>query len=76
MKALEALTPLEREARRRWRANAARVHYGRCDGCGRVRDEEGDLLLVARQPRAREFLCLLCFEFGPSDWPEGERRSC
>ena len=61
------------DARRRWLGGAARVHYGRCDGCQRVRDAAGRPLLVARQERARRFLCLLCFEFGPGEWPEGQR---
>ena len=55
----------ERAARERWLGNAARVHYGRCEGCGRHRDKDDRPLLVARQPRARRFLCLDCHEFGP-----------
>lgn len=57
----------ERAARDRWLGNAARVHYGRCGGCDRVEDEHGKPLLVARQPYARRFLCLPCFEFGPDE---------
>lgn len=55
----------ERQARERWLGNAARAHYGRCEGCERVRDHDDRPLLVARQPRARRFLCFDCHEFGP-----------
>lgn len=60
-----ALDRFEQAARGRWLGNAARVHYGRCDGCDETRDQDDRPLLVARQPFARRFLCLECFEFGP-----------
>lgn len=59
---LAALGQLERAARRSWLDNAAHVHYGICNGCGRHRDENGKPLLVARQPRRREFECLECWD--------------
>ena len=71
MRRRDEMDPFERAAHDRWVGNAARVHYGRCEGCNRVRDESGDALLVARQPRARRFLCLECFEFGPRHRREG-----
>lgn len=57
-----ALGRLERAARRQWLDGAAHVHYGRCDDCGRVRDENARPLLVARQPRRRKFECLECWD--------------
>lgn len=54
----QRLDKWERAARERWLRHDAKVHYGRCEACGR-------LLLVARQKHARRFLCLHCFEFGP-----------
>lgn len=59
------LSELERAARQAWLEHATHVHFGRCHGCGRVRDENGQPLLVARQPRRRAFHCLTCHEFGP-----------
>lgn len=48
----------ERETRRRWLANATRIHArGVCGSCGHVGE-------VARQPRRREFECIGCWEFG------------
>jgi hypothetical protein len=55
------------DARARWKAGAARVHFGGCDACGRHRDDDGRALLVARQERARTLLCLRC-------WLEQPRR--
>jgi len=49
------------EARRLWQANAARVHFGVCQGCGRSRNDEGRPLLVVRQEKARRFFCLACY---------------
>lgn len=56
------LAPLERAAKTRWLKDAIHVHYGRCDECGKIRDGDGKPLLVARQPRARKFYCLPCFD--------------
>jgi len=53
---------LEQAAKRAWLANAAQTYFGRCDRCGRVRDDDGRSLLVARQPRRAERECLVCFE--------------
>jgi hypothetical protein len=53
---------LERQAAVAWLTNATHVHYGVCDVCGRARDENGGWLLVARQHRARRFLCLECWD--------------
>lgn len=57
-----ALSPIERAARNAWIGGAARVHYGRCESCGHVTDENDRPLLVARQERARRFLCLACWD--------------
>lgn len=46
--------------RRQWKDGAARLHFGVCGKCGRVRDDNGKPLLVARQSRARRFLCFEC----------------
>lgn len=40
-----------------WKAGAARARFGRCDRCGRLRDEEGRPLLVARQRCCWSFEC-------------------
>ena len=49
-------------ARRLWARTAARgPRFGRCDRCGRLRDDDGRPLLVARRQRCRQFLCLSCF---------------
>lgn len=72
---LGALSPWERETRRRWLEGAAHVHYGVCGGCGRHQDENGRPLLVARQNRRRVFHCLECWEYGPPDDASGFARS-
>jgi hypothetical protein len=51
----------------RWKAGAARLPFGACADCGRVRVDDDRPLLVARQERARRFLCLRC-------WLEQPRR--
>lgn len=61
------MSSLERNARRRWLANAAHSHYGGCDSCGRTRDAEGKPLYVARQSRRRKFECFDCFDALISD---------
>jgi hypothetical protein len=60
------VTTLEQELRVRWKANAARLHYGACEDCGRTRDDDGRPLLVARQERGRRFQCLECFDRRPT----------
>ena len=49
-----------RLARLRWRAEAVFIHTGCCERCGRVRDEEGSLLVVARRKGERHMLCFDC----------------
>ena len=61
-----ALSPIERAVRDRWLGGAARVHYGRCDDCQQVVDENGKPQLVARQERCRRFQCLTCFDLNPT----------
>jgi len=65
MSRVSGLNPFEREARRRWRSNAAHEHFGRCSSCSRTEEHDGSPLYVARQPRKKYFECLECFEFGP-----------
>jgi hypothetical protein len=48
-------------ARAQWKLPAARLHFGTCAGCGRIRDDDGRPLLVARQERCRHFLCFPCW---------------
>jgi hypothetical protein len=60
------VTTLERETLTRWRGGAARIHYGRCDDCGRIRDDDGKPLLVARQERCRNFQCVGCYSLRPT----------
>jgi hypothetical protein len=55
------------DRKERWKANASRAHFGGCAVCGRTMDDDGRPLLVARQERARRFLCLRC-------WLEQPRR--
>lgn len=55
-------TSLEKLARKNWLDHAGHVHFGRCDVCKRVRDEDGKPLLVAKQERARKFECLDCWD--------------
>lgn len=50
--------------RRRWKANAVRLHFGVCESCHRHHDDDGKPLMVARQARAQRFLCFDCFS-GP-----------
>lgn len=59
---------LERALRAEWLAFAAWQGYGRCDGCGRVYDEQGRALYVARQARHRERECLVCYEARVEGW--------
>jgi len=57
----EEMSQLELTAHRRWLADASHVHFGRCSRCDRVRESDGKPLLVARQARARRFLCFVCW---------------
>lgn len=65
---LETMSRLERQVRDRWLYGgegvqaASHVHFGMCDSCGRVRDDDGRPLLVARRPGRRGFECLACFD--------------
>ena len=54
----------ERAAREQWLAWAVDSRYRMCDTCGRVRDDENRLLLVARQPHSRKFCCISCWDQG------------
>jgi hypothetical protein len=49
-------------ARLMWRANASYLRFGRCDRCKRVKDGDGNYLLVARQERRKFYLCFECWE--------------
>lgn len=60
--AVGTMNELERDAYRRWRAGASHIHFGLCHGCDRTHDAAGKPLLVARQRRARRFLCLQCWD--------------
>lgn len=60
--AVATLNALERLARREQLRYAVDMRFGRCDRCGRVRDDDGKLLYVARQPRRAKFECLECFD--------------
>jgi hypothetical protein len=51
---------LEQTARRIWLESGAYQHYGRCDRCGRVRDENDRPLFVVG--KRRRMLCLDCFD--------------
>jgi hypothetical protein len=66
---LDTLSKLERQAHHRWLANASHQHFGRCDSCGRTRNDQGRPLYVARQERSRKFECFDCWEFGPGPKP-------
>lgn len=50
----------EAAERRAWKGSAARLKFGRCDGCGRLRDDHDKPLFVAKRERARRFLCFDC----------------
>ncbi len=54
------LEPDPRE-RQLWLVEAARIHYGSCDRCGRYRSDDDRPLLIARRERARHFLCFACW---------------
>jgi hypothetical protein len=47
-----------------WTTRAARLHFGVCQACGRDSDSDDRPLLVARQERCRNFLCLDCWSRG------------
>jgi hypothetical protein len=49
------------DLRVRWKGEASHIQHGRCDGCGRLRDDNDRPLVVARRPRSKLFLCLACF---------------
>lgn len=54
---------VERAASDLWAGNAVRgPHFGVCDTCGRERDHDDRLLLVARQHGSRRFECLECWD--------------
>lgn len=53
---------VERAQRVAWQRGALQLYRGRCDVCGRTRDETGALLLVARQARQRKRECIDCFD--------------
>ena len=55
------MTKLERALRGRWLAEARQAYFGRCDVCGRVEDDDGKPLLVARQRRRRDRECFPCY---------------
>jgi hypothetical protein len=67
-------TELERETRIQWKGGAARLFYGRCDDCGRVNDDDGRALLVARQAGCRKFQCLGCYSLKPTGLAARRRR--
>jgi len=53
----------ELAAKRAWLKYAVDVRFGSCETCGRVRDENGKPLLVARQnSRRRRYECLVCWD--------------
>lgn len=58
----DRLSPQERMTLAHWKGGASHVKFGRCDGCDRLRDDAGLPLLVAKQDRARRWLCLWCWE--------------
>ena len=62
------MSTLERQARQEWLRDAIQVYAGRCDVCGRTRDNEGKILLVARQRRRRQRECLDCHGARLSGW--------
>jgi len=64
-------TTLERAVVELWKGGAARLHHGECDDCHRVTDDDGRPLQVARQERARLFLCVECWNIRTA----GGRRS-
>jgi hypothetical protein len=53
---------LERAAKQAWLAGAYWYGHGRCSRCGRLHDDDGRPLLVARQPRRAARECLECWE--------------
>lgn len=55
-------TSVERIVREQWLGNAVQAYFGRCDTCGRTRDDNERALTVARQPRSRLRECLECFD--------------
>lgn len=59
----DRMSDLEKRSYRIWIGGASHVHYGLCDVCQRTRNDDDDTpLLVARQERARKFLCLSCWD--------------
>ena len=53
---------IELKAREQWLVFAVDQRYGRCERCGRVRNEEGKPLYVVRQSRSRRYICLPCWD--------------
>lgn len=53
---------IEKAATIAWLRHAADTRYGVCHKCRRAYDDHGGHLLVARQPKARRYLCLECWD--------------
>lgn len=51
---------VDEDARRRYFANAAWTGHRHCDSCGRLHDDDGRPLTVARRERSRRYLCADC----------------
>jgi len=53
---------VERRAQALWVDRSRQLYFGRCDVCGRIKNENGRPLLVARQARRRERECFQCWD--------------